>query len=62
MLADMHALCKSVSLQGESRADVSTLVTATRLDNIRSVYGPAVAKELLPLSLKVCPSRSMVLH
>lgn len=38
---------------GEARTDVSTLPAASRLDNIRAVYGPAVARELSPLSLQV---------
>ena len=38
-------------LQGESRTDLTTLAGASRLDNIRAVYGPAVAKELSPLEL-----------
>lgn len=39
--------------QGEARADVVTLATASRLDNVRAVYGPGVARELMPLKLKV---------
>ena len=39
-------------VQGESRTDLTTLVGTSRLDNIRTVFGPAVAKELLPLSVK----------
>mmetsp|Transcript_15764 Transcript_15764/g.41539 ORF Transcript_15764/g.41539 Transcript_15764/m.41539 type:complete len:470 (+) Transcript_15764:603-2012(+) len=37
---------------GESRADVLTLPGASLCDNIRALYGAAVANNLLPLSLK----------
>jgi len=39
--------------QGESRADVHTLSSSSRKDNIRAVYGAAVARELIPLQLDV---------
>jgi DNA mismatch repair protein MLH1 len=38
---------------GENVADVRTAVASSSLDNIRNVYGPAVAKELLEV-LCVC--------
>ncbi|KAL0034722.1 hypothetical protein WJX77_003881 [Trebouxia sp. C0004] len=38
----------SCKRQGEARADIHTLAGASRLDNIRAVYGPAVARCLLP--------------
>ncbi|KAG1661970.1 hypothetical protein FOA52_007142, partial [Chlamydomonas sp. UWO 241] len=40
--------CKRV---GESRTDLTTMSGASRLDNIRAVYGAALAKELLVLDL-----------
>lgn len=45
--------CMLLLLQGEPRADVLTLATASRLDNIRAVFGALLAKELLPLSVQV---------
>lgn len=33
--------------QGESKADVRTINTASLQDNIRTIYGPGIAKELL---------------
>ncbi|XP_022080123.1 DNA mismatch repair protein Mlh1-like isoform X2 [Acanthaster planci] len=35
--------------QGESSADVKTLQSASTLDNIRIIYGPAVAREVLEM-------------
>jgi hypothetical protein len=34
---------------------VQTTKSASRLDTIRAIYGPAVAKQLMPLSLAVGP-------
>ncbi|KAK9820739.1 hypothetical protein WJX74_008211 [Apatococcus lobatus] len=42
----------TVKRQGEARADLHTLPTASRLDNIRAIYGPSVANNLLPLKHK----------
>eukprot|EP00798_Chlamydomonas_sp_ICE-L_P032311 gene32311-16880_t len=42
----------SCKRQGESRTDLTTLASAARLDNIRTVYGPAVSKELMPIQVK----------
>lgn len=42
-----------VHFQGESRSDVTTLAAASRLDNIKSVFGAAVAKDLLPIKIMV---------
>jgi hypothetical protein len=36
-------------VQGEPRPDLHVLAGAARLDNIRAIHGPAVARELLPL-------------
>eukprot|EP00191_Tetraselmis_sp_GSL018_P014134 CAMPEP_0177588888 /NCGR_PEP_ID=MMETSP0419_2-20121207/6483_1 /TAXON_ID=582737 /ORGANISM="Tetraselmis sp., Strain GSL018" /LENGTH=405 /DNA_ID=CAMNT_0019079151 /DNA_START=323 /DNA_END=1537 /DNA_ORIENTATION=- len=41
--------------QGEARADVNTAASSSRKDNIRAVYGAAVARELSPFSLDVKP-------
>ncbi|KNC71252.1 hypothetical protein SARC_16211, partial [Sphaeroforma arctica JP610] len=38
----------SVKKQGEMTSDVRTNEGATRLDNIRTIYGTKVARELLP--------------
>ncbi|KAL3158286.1 DNA mismatch repair protein [Trebouxia sp. C0009 RCD-2024] len=43
--ADVAFSCKR---QGETRADIHTLAGASRLDNIRAVYGSVVARCLLP--------------
>ncbi|KAH6558320.1 hypothetical protein KP509_1Z069400 [Ceratopteris richardii] len=40
-------LCKK---HGDSRADVHTLASGTRIDAIRAVYGPGVARELIEVS------------
>lgn len=40
-------VCKK---HGDSRADVHTMVSATRMDAIRAVYGPGVARELIEVS------------
>ena len=37
--------------QGENMASVRTTASATVVDNIRAIYGPSVAKELLEVSL-----------
>ncbi|KXZ55311.1 hypothetical protein GPECTOR_3g445 [Gonium pectorale] len=37
---------------GESRPDISTTATGSRLDAVRAVYGADVARELLPLLLE----------
>lgn len=37
---------------GENMASVRTTTTATVVDNIRSIYGPSVAKELLEVSVE----------
>lgn len=39
--------------QGEPRTDLHTVPTASRLENIRSVYGAAVAKDLISLDMRV---------
>ncbi len=44
----MHA-----AMQGESRADLHTLPSASRLDNIRALHGAELAAALLPLQLRV---------
>jgi len=36
---------------GESAADLHTVVGATTLDNLRTIYSPTLARELLPVSL-----------
>ncbi|PSC74702.1 DNA mismatch repair Mlh1 [Micractinium conductrix] len=41
--------------QGEARSDLHTLAGASRLDNIRVVFGAAVSKSVLPLDV-VCGS------
>ncbi|KAI3434419.1 hypothetical protein D9Q98_002497 [Chlorella vulgaris] len=41
----------SCKRQGEARSDLHTLAGASRLDNIRAVFGAAVAKNVLPLEL-----------
>ncbi|PSC68750.1 DNA mismatch repair MLH1 [Micractinium conductrix] len=41
--------------QGEARSDLHTLADASRLDNIRVVFGAAVSKSVLPLDV-VCGS------
>ncbi|KAJ3052664.1 DNA mismatch repair protein [Rhizophlyctis rosea] len=40
----------SCKKQGSNTADVHTLVSSTTLDNIRTVFGAAIAKELLSLA------------
>nr|XP_020659052.1 DNA mismatch repair protein Mlh1 [Pogona vitticeps] len=40
-------ICFSVKKQGETVADVRTLLNATTVDNIRSVFGNAVGRELI---------------
>jgi DNA mismatch repair protein MLH1 len=34
---------------GENRADIHTLATGSRVENIRSVYGSSVARELISI-------------
>ncbi|GBG72174.1 hypothetical protein CBR_g11107 [Chara braunii] len=38
---------------GESRADVHTVPTVSRIDTIRAVFGQSVARELIPLHVEV---------
>ena len=40
----------SLKKHGESMSDIKTVVNSTSLDNIRSIYGPSVARDLLPVS------------
>lgn len=42
---------KQTNKQGEARSDLHTLPTASRLDVIRSLFGPDLAASLLPLQL-----------
>ncbi|KAI5069224.1 hypothetical protein GOP47_0015525 [Adiantum capillus-veneris] len=44
---EVSFLCKK---HGDSRADVHTMASTTRLDAIRAVYGPGVARELIEVS------------
>ncbi len=37
---------------GNPKTDVNTLPSASKLDNIKSIYGQSVSKELLPLEFK----------
>ncbi|KAL4433570.1 hypothetical protein ABPG75_000011 [Micractinium tetrahymenae] len=46
--AGVSMTCKR---QGEARSDLHTLAGASRLDNIRAVFGAAVSKHVLPLEL-----------
>ncbi|KAK9865973.1 hypothetical protein WJX84_001123 [Apatococcus fuscideae] len=43
----------TVKRQGEARADLHTLPSASRLDNIRAIYGPGVANSMLALKHSV---------
>ena len=42
-------------LQGEPRTDLTTLAGASRMDNIRAIYGAEVARELSVLELSEGP-------
>eukprot|EP00898_Chlorokybus_atmophyticus_P001568 jgi/Chlat1/2411/Chrsp17S02666 len=42
----------SCKKHGETRSDIHTQAQGTRLDAIRSIYGPSVAKELIPIKTK----------
>ena len=42
--------CKKI---GQNKLDLNTPLNATTVDNIRSIYGASIAKELLPLQLRL---------
>lgn len=47
---------------GEKRGDVNTVGNGSRVDAIRSVYGPSVAKELIPVAVDEHESSDKVLR
>ena len=42
-------------LQGESRADLHTITGASRLDNIRTLYGGSVARNMVEFRANISP-------
>ena len=51
--ASVSFSCKKV---GSNQSDLQTSVNATQLDNIRNIYGDAVAKELLKFEYSSTPT------